>query len=105
MEPFEILPLGSIVNLKQTHHNILIVSRAILLKQGEQEFFFDYSGCIYPQGLVKNEAIYFNHRDITEIVFRGYSNDSDKRLTRNILKCMKEKNVTYATVDSFKESK
>ena len=40
----------------------------------------DYRGCIYPEGLLKNNIISFNHNDIIEIIFKGYINDDYSKL-------------------------
>lgn len=46
----KILSLGSIVHLKGGMQKILIISRALKVKKGNEEFFFDYGGVPYPEG-------------------------------------------------------
>lgn len=36
---------------------------------------FDYGACLYPEGVVGENLIYFNHEDIFKIVQEGYTND------------------------------
>ena len=56
----EFLPLGSIVLLKGGIQKILIISRALKVRNGNEEYFFDYGGVTYPEGLVGDQMAYFN---------------------------------------------
>ena len=44
----ELLPLGSIVILKGGFKKLMIIGRKIV--QGENKEFYDYLGCLYPEG-------------------------------------------------------
>ena len=46
--------------------------------------FLDYGGCLYPQGIVGDQIMYFNHKDIAKVVFEGYTDDDDKMMVDNI---------------------
>lgn len=80
----EYLPLGSIVLLKDGVQKVLIISRALNVRNGEQEFFFDYGGVPYPEGLVSDKMAYFNHESISRVVFTGYSDDDNLNMVDNI---------------------
>lgn len=77
-------PLGSIVLLKDGVQKVLIISRALNVRNGEQEFFFDYGGVPYPEGLVSDKMAYFNHESISRVVFTGYSDDDNLNMVDNI---------------------
>ena len=74
----KIYPLGSVVLLKGASKKLLIVGRALNVKNGEKTFFFDYGAVAYPEGLVGDEMAYFNQQDIHSVVFEGYSGEEDE---------------------------
>ena len=40
--------------------------------------YFDYAGCLYPQGQNSQMTYFFNHEDIEEIYFTGYVDEMEK---------------------------
>lgn len=78
------LPLGSIVLLKGGMQKILIISRALKVRNGDKEYFFDYGGVLYPEGLVGDQMAYFNEDKISKIVFEGYSDIDNENMVENI---------------------
>ncbi|KRM22329.1 DUF4176 domain-containing protein [Latilactobacillus graminis] len=69
-----ILPLGSVVALKDSDGTLLtIVSRGALTEQAGTTYYADYGAVVSPLGLVDVDEIYFfNHENIEEVVFVGY---------------------------------
>lgn len=68
----EYLPIGSIVLLRNAAKKIMIIG--ILQENGETESF-DYIGVMYPEGYMTAETLLlFNHRDINDVIQRGYEN-------------------------------
>lgn len=68
----ELLPVGSIVNLKNGKKRLMIFG---ILQRGENApgEEFDYSGVPYPEGNMGTDYQYlFNHEDVDHIYFRGY---------------------------------
>lgn len=80
----KILSLGSIVHLKGGMQKILIISRALKVKKENEEFFFDYGGVPYPEGLTGDQMAYFNADKISKIVFEGYSDIDNENMIDNI---------------------
>lgn len=39
----------------------------------------DYMGCLYPEGIDLKKTIFFNQEDIDQVVFKGYSDESETR--------------------------
>ncbi|WP_312446745.1 DUF4176 domain-containing protein [Lacrimispora sp.] len=67
-----LLPLGSIVVLKNGEKKIMIYGRKQI--EAKTQKLFDYVACLYPEGNINEEYCYlFNNSDIREIIFRGYS--------------------------------
>ncbi|HLR62762.1 MAG TPA: DUF4176 domain-containing protein [Lentibacillus sp.] len=48
----DILPIGSVVRLKNGDLKLMILTRAPLYNQKGVIGYFDYSACIYPTGKV-----------------------------------------------------
>jgi hypothetical protein len=71
-EKSALLPLGSIVLLKNGSKRIMIYGRKQMeLKTKE---IYDYIACLYPEGNINEEYTFlFNHDDIKDIVYRGFS--------------------------------
>ncbi len=70
----ELLPIGSVVVLKGGEKKLMVFG----IKQTDQESQkdYDYIGVIYPEGNIgPGGQFFFNHEDIFEVFFRGYSND------------------------------
>ena len=80
----EYLPLGSIVVLKGGLIKLMIVSRAMYVKNAEERKYFDYAACIYPVGITDDKLMYFNAGDIMKVISLGYSNEDDKIMIENI---------------------
>lgn len=86
MEKIDYVPLGSVVYLNGGIKKLLVVARAINVVNGGKQFFFDYGGVLYPEGVTGNEMAYFNHDDIGSVFFRGCDDDENKGMTEAINK-------------------
>lgn len=79
-----ILPLGSVVLLEGGIQKLLIIARALNVKNGNKEFFFDYGAVAYPEGLIGDQMAYFNHENIAKVIFEGYCDDDDAVFVKRI---------------------
>lgn len=77
------LPIGSIVYLKKGRRKLMVLNRAPLIPEENTDkmIMFDYSGCLYPNGLNLEEIYYFNEENIDKVIFQGYSDDEEIRFT------------------------
>lgn len=67
------LPIGTICTLKEISKKIMITGYYSLDFKNEIELK-DYSGCIYPEGLLlPNEVVSFDNEDIENVDFMGYN--------------------------------
>lgn len=80
----EFLPLGSVVLLKGGMQKILIIARALIVRNGTEEYFFDYGGVTYPEGLVGDQMAYFNTDKINKVVYEGYSDIDNENMVDSI---------------------
>lgn len=83
-EKIDYLPLGSIVILKGGVQKIVINARGVVHKVAKPPVYFDYGGSIYPQGIIDDKILYFNHADIVKVIFEGYHDEDDKMMVYNI---------------------
>ena len=68
----DLLPLGSIVVLKEGYKKLMIIGRKIYSENGET--LKDYLGCLYPEGYLGEEYCdVFNKEDIDQIISKGYT--------------------------------
>lgn len=74
-----ILPIGSVVYLKEGNQKIMILNRGAVVEQDDTQVYFDYTGALYPEGLNPEQVYYFNREDIDEVIWEGHSDSDDKR--------------------------
>lgn len=79
-----VLPLGSVVLLNGGIQKMLIIARALNVRNGNKEFFFDYGAVAYPEGLIGDQMAYFNHENIAKVVFQGYADEDDAVFVQRI---------------------
>ena len=66
----ELVPLGTVVTLKDGDKRLMVVGR--LQKAKEQETVYDYAACLWPEGLIDSQHFYlFNHKDIKNFYYIG----------------------------------
>ena len=99
---FDYLPLGSVVLLKGGTQKILIIARALKVLNNNEEYFFDYGGVIYPEGLVGDQIAYFNGEQISKVVFEGYSDIDNENMIENIKSFISENNLEQARKNASK---
>lgn len=74
----ELLPIGSVVLLENALKKVMIIGIKPVNKETEVEY--DYIAVMYPEGYMGNQGSFlFNHSDITDVVFHGYSNPERER--------------------------
>lgn len=83
-EQTEYLPLGSIVIINGGTQKVVINARGLVTTATTPPSFFDYGGSLYPQGIIGDQILYFNHSDIAKVVFTGYTDEDDEMMKRNI---------------------
>lgn len=80
----ELLPIGSIVLLRGASKKIMIFG-ICQSEQGSRKDY-DYIGVLYPEGNMSAEMQFmFQHSDIEQIVFTGYSDDERNTFVDNLV--------------------
>ncbi|WP_054950724.1 DUF4176 domain-containing protein [Numidum massiliense] len=78
------LPIGSVLYLHEGTVPIMVVGRKTVVGNDHmtENVYFDYMGCLYPEGVVDDDVLFFNEEDIKEVVFRGYVNEEEEEVVR-----------------------
>ncbi len=73
----ELLPIGSIVRLKEGTKKVMIFGIKQTDKSTKVEY--DYIGVVYPEGNMGEELqFFFEHKNIEEVIYRGYEDEERK---------------------------
>lgn len=84
------LPLGTILMLKSGKHRVMVVGYCAKLQNGKDAPFYDYIGCLFPEGIfTTEESLVFNHENIEKIYHLGYVDDEVKKLDFKLKEVMK----------------
>ncbi len=85
-----LLPLGSVVKLKD-QTELIIIGRGSLVEQNQEPVYFEYTSVLVPTGYQQADQLYFfNHSDISEVVFMGYKNDAELEFESNFYQLVKK---------------
>ena len=85
-----ILPIGTIVYLKEGSQQLMILNGGVSIEQNGESVLFDYSAAFYPMGLNPEQLFYFNREDVDRIVFKGYSDEEEDRFVELYLQWLEE---------------
>lgn len=89
-EDSKLLPLGTVVLLKNGKKKVMITGYLCIASE-QKNTVFDYSGCMYPEGMVNsNVALMFNHSDIDKVFYVGYTDFESEEFGKHILELKKE---------------
>jgi len=93
----KLYPLGSIVYLEDSTDKVMIISRGVVFEDEEKgDQLADYMGCLYPEGLDIDETIFFNHENISHVVFEGFVDTDEMRFQQMYQGWVDELNVPRA---------
>ena len=71
------LPIGTVVLLKEAKKKLMITG--FYVKSPDNEKTFDYSACVYPEGVLDSRKnLLFDHDEIQDIFYLGYVSDEEK---------------------------
>ena len=80
-----LFPIGTVVRVGIGEDLLMIITRLPLTIKDGQKGYYDYGACLYPTGVEANDDPYlFNHEDIAELLFIGYSNAQEEKLQEYI---------------------
>ncbi|MCR4891181.1 MAG: DUF4176 domain-containing protein [Lachnospiraceae bacterium] len=79
----ELLPIGSVVLLKEAKKKAMIYGVKQVDKSTGIEY--DYIGVVYPEGSMGDGTqFFFNHDIVDQVFFRGFENDERKEFIERL---------------------
>ena len=73
-----LLPIGSIVLLKESSKRLMIYGR--LQREVDGERIWDYIACFYPEGNINpDHSFLFDHSQIENIYFLGFQDEEEMK--------------------------
>lgn len=78
---------------------MLIIACMIAAPVKGELYRFDYGACLYTEGVVGENLIYFNHEDIFKIAQEGYTNDENELMLENIAAVIDETDIPKGNGD------
>lgn len=80
------LPIGTVVMLKGGTKRVMIIGFCAVTKTNVDKLY-DYSGCLYPEGLLSSEQVaLFDHEQIEEVYHMGLANDEEEQAFKEKLR-------------------
>ena len=77
------LPIGSVVLLKGSTKRVMIVG--VKQKQADGDKVWDYSGCLFPEGILNAEQLYlFDGEQIERLYFVGLQDGESLEFLRRL---------------------
>lgn len=79
----EWLPIGSVVLLNGANKTLMIMARFVY--NNDDSKYYEYCGCLYPEGFGDSEYYFFNHDDIDLVAQKGYEDNYEKLYRSKVL--------------------
>ena len=89
-----ILPIGTIVYLKEGSQKLMILNRGVTIDQHGESVLFAF----YPIGLNPEQLFYFNREDVDRVVYPGYSDEEEERFAEIYQRWLDENSKTIKKV-------
>jgi len=84
MNKEKFLPIGSVVLLKGGSHKLMIIGYCSTHNVNDKKIY-DYVGCFFPEGILGlDQSLIFNHSDIKDIYYVGYSDNESKDFNKKL---------------------
>lgn len=84
------LPIGTVVMLKDGKKRVMITGFCTV-PNDDKEKIYDYSGCLFPEGIITSEqTMVFNHDQIEKIYHLGLMDDEEKEFKNKLEQIMKD---------------
>lgn len=81
----KILSIGSVVLLKEANKRVMIIGYYPTFVNDGEEVTYDYSGCLFPEGIVdSSQSLLFNHDDIDKVFYLGLIDEEQAEFITNL---------------------
>ena len=86
----EFLPVGSVVLLKGGTKRVMVTGFCSV-DNDDTTKIYDYTGCLYPEGIINsNEICLFNDNQIEQVFFKGFEDQEEFDFKKNLSKTVNE---------------
>lgn len=72
-----LLPLGSIIMVESEGETKLMIIGRLIKKEVGDETIWDYCACKAPTGVSDDSLAFFNHEQISRLLFIGYQDEEE----------------------------
>ena len=77
------LPIGSVVLLQQSNKRVMIIG--VRQKQADSDKVWDYSACLFPEGVIDPDRLYlFDTDQIERLFFIGLQDEESIRFLKKL---------------------
>ena len=84
------LPVGSIVKVKSVDLMVMVLGFCVTDVR-QKDTLYDYTGCLYPVGVIdSNKTFLFQHDDIEKVIYYGYMSSEYRTFNEKLLNIVKE---------------
>lgn len=88
------LPVGTVVLLKGANKRLMITGFCTIPSSAEEKKVYDYSGCLFPEGiLTSDKTALFNHDMIEKIYHLGLKDEEEENFKKKLNKYISEKGI------------
>ena len=88
------LPLGSVVMLKGASKRLMITGFCTMAAEDESGVMYDYSGCMYPEGVISSDqTALFNHDQIEKVYHMGLIDEEENTFKAKLVQLVNSQNV------------
>lgn len=97
----KLLPIGSVVLLQNGVKKVMVTGY-MAMDQNNSGKIYDYSGCIYPEGLLSSDqTLLFYHDQIEQVCFEGYQGEEYALFQKQLEEVQKRFHTEETTVDTL----
>ncbi|HAC0715840.1 TPA_asm: DUF4176 domain-containing protein [Listeria monocytogenes] len=105
MERQDILPIGTVLYINESLKKVMIIGRKLMKEKNGKNYYFDYTGCLFPEGIVGEEVLFFNEDDISDVVHLGLIDADEKEVVKRLKDWEMSTTVIQATKETFKDGR
>lgn len=90
------IPVGSIVKLKNSEYEVLVVARGFILPEKNTFIYFDYYGVDVNHDIHQTPTFLFNNDDVDMVQFRGWTSPRQEQLEKKFFVNVVSKGIKKA---------
>ena len=86
------LPIGTVVMLRGGTKRLMITGFCSR-EESNKEKIWDYSGCLYPEGILSsNQTALFDHEQIEAVYHMGLADEEERKFKEKLKEIIEEEN-------------